>query len=136
MLIEAVLPQIRMFPWPQLKLPVVLGLFDVDPRIGKPLAAFRQVRVIGYLKEPIARRFSGLREGQQDFVLFVLAAEKRTSMTRTAERGLSNLDRPRSLHSTAPVIFTGPQANVLYRELRKNQAPARRNAFAAEDRRP
>jgi hypothetical protein len=86
MLIEAVLPQICMFPWPQLKLPVVLGLFDVDPGIGKPPAAFRQVRVIGYLKKPVARCFSGLREGQQEFVLFVLAAEKRTSMTRTLKR--------------------------------------------------
>jgi hypothetical protein len=92
MLIKAVLAQIRIFPWPQLKLPVALGLLDVDARLSKPSAPFRQVRLIDYLEQPVVGCFSGFREWQQQLVFFVLAVEKRAGMARTVISGLSNLD--------------------------------------------
>jgi hypothetical protein len=95
-LIEAALAQIRVFPWPQLKLPVALGLLGVDARFGKPSAPFRQVRVIDDLEQPIVGCFSGFREWQQELILLVLVVEKRTGMTWTIKYCLSKPDRSQS----------------------------------------
>src|SRR5437016_3573185 len=91
-LVEAVVPQVRLGVDAQLELATLLGGRRVDPGRGEPPQMVTTLVAIHDMHRLVAAREPILNEREQHLILFLLVVEERTHMTSFGELGAGKAD--------------------------------------------